>query len=304
MRSVIKPGRTRRIPPSTAAKPGVSKWIARSPSRAKAARRDRDRRVPPRSNSTPATEVPKKSTIVSNQPISDTSRNASSSAAGREQADKRPFYQGHQSNSRGLVGVTIGIVYGRPEAAICFCSLRLWIRSAACLDSSGEPDFSADFPLRRRPRRTRVRRHDCKSVQDVFDIYTIIFLALAVFIFLRLRSVLGQRTGRERPPYDPYSARDAVRGGDQRQCRDLAGAHRRECRAQAGRDRRTGGALERYCRTGLGHCRRARRRRAGGPAFDVKHFIAGARAAYEMIVTGLRGGRPAHAQESARARSL
>src|SRR6201981_655917 len=46
---------------------------------------------------------------------------------------------------------------------------------------------------------------------DVFDIYTIIFLALAVFIFLRLRSVLGQRTGRERPPYDPYSARDAVR---------------------------------------------------------------------------------------------
>ena len=34
------------------------------------------------------------------------------------------------------------------------------------------------------------------------DIYTIIFLALAVFIFLRLRSVLGQRTGNERPPYD------------------------------------------------------------------------------------------------------
>src|SRR5205823_14307842 len=48
-------------------------------------------------------------------------------------------------------------------------------------------------------------------MQDVFDIYTIIFVALAVFIFLRLRSVLGQRTGRERPPYDPYSARDAGR---------------------------------------------------------------------------------------------
>jgi predicted lipid-binding transport protein (Tim44 family) len=50
----------------------------------------------------------------------------------------------------------------------------------------------------------------------VFDIITIIitiiiFLALAVFIFLRLRSVLGQRTGRERPPYNPYSARSAVR---------------------------------------------------------------------------------------------
>ena len=33
------------------------------------------------------------------------------------------------------------------------------------------------------------------------DIYTIIFAALAVFIFLRLRSVLGQRTVSERPPY-------------------------------------------------------------------------------------------------------
>ena len=43
----------------------------------------------------------------------------------------------------------------------------------------------------------------------MFDIYTIIFLALAIFIFIRLRSVLGQRTGRERPPYDPYSTRDA-----------------------------------------------------------------------------------------------
>src|SRR5438874_10601561 len=50
-----------------------------------------------------------------------------------------------------------------------------------------------------------------ESMRDLFDIYTIIFLALAVVIFLRLRSVLGQRTGRERPPYDPYSARDAIR---------------------------------------------------------------------------------------------
>ncbi|MCQ6473338.1 hypothetical protein, partial [Vibrio parahaemolyticus] len=31
---------------------------------------------------------------------------------------------------------------------------------------------------------------------------------------LRLRSVLGQRTGCERPPYDPYSARDPIRTND------------------------------------------------------------------------------------------
>jgi predicted lipid-binding transport protein (Tim44 family) len=40
---------------------------------------------------------------------------------------------------------------------------------------------------------------------DSLDIYTILFLVLAVFILLRLRSVLGTRTGNERPPYDPFS---------------------------------------------------------------------------------------------------
>src|ERR1700716_3227980 len=48
-------------------------------------------------------------------------------------------------------------------------------------------------------------------MQDVFDFWWIIYATIAVVIFVKLRSVLGQRTGRERPPYDPYSARDAVR---------------------------------------------------------------------------------------------
>src|ERR1700722_18019435 len=48
-------------------------------------------------------------------------------------------------------------------------------------------------------------------MQDVFDISTIVLLAVPVLIFIKLRSVLGQRTGRERPPYDPYSAPDPVR---------------------------------------------------------------------------------------------
>ena len=43
------------------------------------------------------------------------------------------------------------------------------------------------------------------------DIYTIIFLVIAIVIFLRLRSVLGRRTGSERPPFDPYARRDLPR---------------------------------------------------------------------------------------------
>ena len=51
-----------------------------------------------------------------------------------------------------------------------------------------------------------------ERTEDVFDIYTIIFLAFAIVIFLKLRRVLGQRTGRKRPRHDTYSARDAGRG--------------------------------------------------------------------------------------------
>ena len=43
------------------------------------------------------------------------------------------------------------------------------------------------------------------------SIFTIIFLALAIVIFLRLRSVLGRRTGSERQPFDPYSRPDRQR---------------------------------------------------------------------------------------------
>ena len=46
-------------------------------------------------------------------------------------------------------------------------------------------------------------------MNGTFDILTLLFLVIAVVIFLRLRSVLGRRTGNERPRYDPYSAPDA-----------------------------------------------------------------------------------------------
>ena len=130
-----------------------------------------------------------------------------------------------------------------------------------------------------------------ESVQDVFDIYTIIFLALAVFIFLRLRSVLGQRTGRERPPYDPYSARDPVRGGPTND--NVVTLPGRSGTDSAQKPLETAEALDRW--KGIAE--------AGSPlasgldailrddkSFDAKHFIAGARAAYEMIVLAYAEG--------------
>jgi predicted lipid-binding transport protein (Tim44 family) len=126
---------------------------------------------------------------------------------------------------------------------------------------------------------------------DVFDIYTIIFLALAVFIFLRLRSVLGQRTGRERPPYDPYSARDVVRSPPTDKVVTLPP---RSAEAPSSRPAETAPtSAERWkdvAQTGSTVAAGLDAIVGADPSFDAKHFIAGARAAYEMIVTAFAGG--------------
>jgi predicted lipid-binding transport protein (Tim44 family) len=125
---------------------------------------------------------------------------------------------------------------------------------------------------------------------DVFDIYTIIFLALAVFIFLRLRSVLGQRTGRERPPYDPYSARDVVRSP----AADKVVALPPRPAETAPRSPEVAPApAERWkdiVETGSAAAAGLDAIVAADPSFDAKHFVAGARAAYEMIVTAFAAG--------------
>jgi predicted lipid-binding transport protein (Tim44 family) len=127
-------------------------------------------------------------------------------------------------------------------------------------------------------------------MQDVFDIYTIIFLALAVFIFLRLRSVLGQRTGRERPPYDPFAAREPVRPAPNE---NVVALPSRKPVAAAQAPAAPAEPVERWkgvaapgsaLATGLDAIF------AAAPDFDAKHFLTGARAAYEMIVNAYAEG--------------
>lgn len=116
----------------------------------------------------------------------------------------------------------------------------------------------------------------------MFDIYTIIFLALAIFIFLRLRSVLGQRTGRERPPYDPYSARDArAPAGDKVVTLPTRNAEASPITLEPAEPaERWKGIAEAGTPVAAGLDAIV----ATDPNFDAKQFIAGARAAYEMIV--------------------
>jgi predicted lipid-binding transport protein (Tim44 family) len=126
-------------------------------------------------------------------------------------------------------------------------------------------------------------------MRDVFDIYTIIFLALAVFIFLRLRSVLGQRTGRERPPYDPYSARDAVRTPTA----DKVVALPPRTADVAPKPTTEAAPVDRWkdvAEAGSAAAAGLDAIVAQDPGFDPKHFLTGARAAYEMIVTAYGSG--------------
>jgi len=126
-------------------------------------------------------------------------------------------------------------------------------------------------------------------MHDVFDIYTIIFLALAVFIFLRLRSVLGQRTGRERPPYDPYSAREPVRPAPEK----VVALPNRTPEPAAQKPPELPPPAERWkdvAPAGSAVAAGLDAIVAADANFDPKHFLTGARTAYEMIVNAYAQG--------------
>ncbi len=129
-------------------------------------------------------------------------------------------------------------------------------------------------------------------MQEVFDIYTIIFLALAVFIFLRLRSVLGQRTGRERPPYDPYAAREPARPPAENvvalpnRVTDGAKLATDEAAVPLEAGDRWKGVAEAGSPLAAGLDAVA----AGDREFEPEEFLTGGRAAYEMIVNAFAEG--------------
>lgn len=123
------------------------------------------------------------------------------------------------------------------------------------------------------------------------DITTIIFLVLAVVIFFRLRSVLGRRTGNERPPFDPYSApeRDNGTGGPVHDDNviPLPG----QTGHQGGQASAPGSAtLDKVAPEGSALNQALRQILSVDRSFEPQGFLQGARAAYEMIVTAFANG--------------
>jgi predicted lipid-binding transport protein (Tim44 family) len=120
------------------------------------------------------------------------------------------------------------------------------------------------------------------------DIFTIVFFAIAVMIFVRLYGVLGQKTGSERPPFRPVEPRDGADDGSagndnviqlplnpDAPTRDLPAAP-----AELPPDTPPESSLAAALRAIM----------AAERGFDVGRFVDGAKAAYEMIVTAYAGG--------------
>ncbi len=128
-------------------------------------------------------------------------------------------------------------------------------------------------------------------MQDSLDITTIIFLALAVFVIWRLRSVLGQKTGHERPPFDPVSRREPSTRPSPVETDNVVrlpgvGPDRAPASAPELDAQRWKGIAEPGTRVAEGLDAIARHEQG----FDAAGFIEGAKMAYEMIVTAFAQG--------------
>lgn len=129
-------------------------------------------------------------------------------------------------------------------------------------------------------------------MNDIFDPLNIILLALAVFVFIRLRSVLGKRTGNERPPFDPYSKPDENAGQGsagpdnvipmpgQNAPAEHDGERQEDDTVVADKVAPSGSALNEALRSIL----------SVDHSFEPEPFLQGAKAAYEMIVTAFAEG--------------
>lgn len=129
-------------------------------------------------------------------------------------------------------------------------------------------------------------------MHEFLDIYTVVFIALAIFVIFRLRAVLGERTGSERPPFDPFQRPEPPKQADDGKVVQLPTANRpvppREDQpaAPVGPDEALKGIADPASPLGQG----LKAVMAAEPAFEPKSFLMGARAAYEMIVLAFARG--------------
>ena len=126
-----------------------------------------------------------------------------------------------------------------------------------------------------------------------FDILTLVFLGLAVFVIYKLRSVLGTRTGTEKPPADMFDRRPAAgQQGEDPAANNasnvvpMPNVRRDAPPVMAEPEARLAGVVSKdspahAALVGI---------MGDDPSFDPVEFLGGAKAAYEMIVLAFANG--------------
>ncbi|UVC08470.1 Tim44 domain-containing protein [Rhizobium sp. TH2] len=125
------------------------------------------------------------------------------------------------------------------------------------------------------------------------NIITLFFLIVAALIFLNLRSVLGKRTGTEKPPFDPYrrDQQDVERQSQPADDGKVITLPRRDQQSQPQADMPSRyEIIDDFATPGTPLNDQLRQVYDNDPAFDPKQFVDGAKAAYEMIVQAFAEG--------------
>lgn len=117
------------------------------------------------------------------------------------------------------------------------------------------------------------------------DFITIFFLIAAVLIFFQLRNVLGRRTGNEKPPFDPYSAREQA-GAEQHASAKVVSVPNQD----EDEEKNPYAAVDSFSKPETDLNKGLRQLVDADPPFNPKEFMKGARSAYEMIVGAFSEG--------------
>ncbi|MCG6856516.1 MAG: Tim44/TimA family putative adaptor protein [Salaquimonas sp.] len=121
------------------------------------------------------------------------------------------------------------------------------------------------------------------------DLTTIVTLVIAVFIFLRLRSVLGKRTGHQRPPFNPRDMRVPLPGDKaKRDGNKVIPLPAGEGETETVNE--TDAAIAAIAKPGTKLNKQLKEVIAADSSFNPASFLDGAKLAYEMIVTAFADG--------------
>jgi predicted lipid-binding transport protein (Tim44 family) len=125
-----------------------------------------------------------------------------------------------------------------------------------------------------------------------FDPLNLLLLAVALVVFWRLRSVLGTRTGNERPPIDPFGTKPAdVRKPGEAQGTVVRFPQNEEAEPRRGLEPEPAEPVWKgYAEEGSDLARTFERMAESDPSFTPRSFVDGAKMAYEMIIEGFAQG--------------